>query len=62
MRRTIIRGGRVRQVPFYVRMFLFPEPRDWLLAAGFTEVHGRGDDGGPLRAEHTRMIVTAIKP
>ena len=43
-----------------VRDFLrfgFPEPRDWLRAAGFSEVAGYGEDGQPLTAESRRMIV-----
>jgi SAM-dependent methyltransferase len=57
--RTIVRGGTVRRVPYFVRMFTYPELRDWLLAAGFTEVAGYGEDGEPLNAEHRRMIVVA---
>jgi hypothetical protein len=37
-------------------MFGFPELRDWLRAAGFTEVAGYGEDGQPLAAESRRMI------
>lgn len=57
--RTIIRDGRIRRVPFFTRLFTFPELRDWLLAAGFVSVEGHGDDGGPLTAGSRRMIVTA---
>lgn len=32
--RMIVRGGRVRRVRFFVRLFGFTELRDWLLAAG----------------------------
>lgn len=60
--RTIIRGGRIRRVPFFTRLFTFPEIRDWLLAAGFGSVEGHGDGGGPLTAESRRMIVTARRP
>jgi hypothetical protein len=42
-----------------VRMFAYPELRDWLQAAGFTAVAGCGEDGQPLTAESRRMIVTA---
>jgi SAM-dependent methyltransferase len=38
--RTILRDGRQRSMQFSVRMFTFPELRDWLLEAGFGEVHG----------------------
>ncbi|MEV5709498.1 methyltransferase domain-containing protein [Actinoallomurus sp. NPDC052274] len=57
--RTVVRQGRVRQVPFHVRMFTFTELRDWLLAAGFRGVTGRGDDGGPLTPDSRRMIAVA---
>lgn len=57
--RTVIRDGRVRQVPFFVRLFTFPELRGWLQAAGFTTVSGYGEDGSPLTAEHIRMITIA---
>jgi SAM-dependent methyltransferase len=57
--RTIVRDGTARQVTFVVRLFGFPEIRDWLLAAGFTEVTGHGEDGEPLTAEHDRMVLVA---
>ena len=42
--RTVVRDGRVRRVPYFVRMFTFTELRDWLLDAGFTSVRGYGED------------------
>jgi len=57
--RTVIRGGRARQVRFLKRLFGFPELRDWLLASGFVSVAGHGEDGQPLTADHKRMIVVA---
>jgi SAM-dependent methyltransferase len=60
--RTVIRSGRVRKVNFVKRLFGFPELRDWLLAAGFAAVTGYGEDGRPLTADHTRMIVVADLP
>lgn len=57
--RTVIRGGRIRQFPYFVRLFTFPELRGWLLASGFTEVSGYGEDGTALTAEHRRMIMIA---
>lgn len=57
--RTIIRDGTVRRVPYSVRLFAYPELRDWLLAAGFRAVAGFGEDGKPLHAEHRRMIAVA---
>lgn len=60
--RTVVRGGRARRVNFVKRLFAFPELRDWLLAAGFAEVTGYGEDGRPLTAEHKRMIIVAGLP
>jgi hypothetical protein len=57
--RTIIRDGRARRVPFVVRLFGFPEIRDWLLAAGFAAVTAYGEDADRLAAHHDRMILTA---
>jgi SAM-dependent methyltransferase len=57
--RTIIRDGRARRVTFVVRLFGFPEIRDWLRDTGFTSVTGHGEDGAPLTSEHDRMVVTA---
>jgi SAM-dependent methyltransferase len=60
--RTVIRGGRARRVNFVKRLFGFPELRDWLRAAGFAAVAGYGEDGRPLTADHSRMIVVADLP
>ncbi|MBO2448504.1 class I SAM-dependent methyltransferase [Actinomadura barringtoniae] len=57
--RTVIRDGRIRRVPFFTRLFTFPELRDWLMGAGFRDVEGYGDGGGPLVAGSRRMVVTA---
>jgi SAM-dependent methyltransferase len=57
--RTVIRDGKVRHVPFFVRLFTFPEIRDWLYDAGFVEVTGYGEDGEALTAESRRMLVAA---
>jgi SAM-dependent methyltransferase len=60
--RTVIRSGRTRRVNFVKRLFGFPELRDWLLAAGFTNVTGYGEDARPLTAEHKRMVILADLP
>jgi O-methyltransferase involved in polyketide biosynthesis len=60
--RTVIRSGQTRRVNFVKRLFCFPELRDWLLAAGFTEVAGYGEDGQPLTADHKRMVIVADLP
>jgi SAM-dependent methyltransferase len=60
--RTIIRGRRSRRLTFIVRLFGFPELRDWLLGAGFHRISSCGEDGTPLRADHERMIVVAERP
>lgn len=57
--RVIVRGGRVRKVPFFVRLFSFTELRDWLLQAGFAAVDGYGEDGAPLSPAHRRMLLVA---
>ncbi len=59
--RTVIRGGRVRHTAFSVRLFGFPELRDWLLAAGFREVRGHGPNGDPLEGHHMRMVLVAVR-
>lgn len=59
VKRTVVRDGRVRHVPYSVRMFTFPELRDRLLDAGFAAVRGFGADGGPLTMDSRRMIVVA---
>ena len=69
--RTVIRDGRARRLTFLKRLFGltflkrlfgFPELRDWFVAAGFTDVAGRGEDGRPLDAGHHRVVVTARLP
>lgn len=57
--RIIMRDGQVRRVRFFVRLFAFPELRDWLLRAGFAEVQAYGDYGSELRPDSRRMIVVA---
>lgn len=60
-RRTLVRDGRTRTVPYFVRLFSFPEIRDRLHTAGFTSVHAVGEDAEPLRLDHRRMIVSATR-
>lgn len=57
--RLIVRGGRLRRVPFFVRLFTFTELRDWLTTAGLGDVAGYGEDGTPLTPASRRLIVTA---
>lgn len=57
--RIVIRDGRMRRMRFGVRLFSFPELRDWLVRAGFSTVEGYGPDGEPLTIESRRMIVVA---
>ena len=57
--RTIFRDGRRRTHRFEVRVFTFTELRDWLLAAGFTDVQGYGEDGEALTLDSGRMVVVA---
>jgi SAM-dependent methyltransferase len=60
--RTIIRDSLVRRTHFEVRMFTYPELRDWLLEAGFAAVAGYGEDGQPLTTQHRRLIAIASLP
>ncbi len=57
--RIVLRGGHMRRIPFFVRLFTFTELRDWLLAAGFASVDGYGEDGAPFSPTSGRMIVIA---
>jgi hypothetical protein len=57
--RAVVRDGRVRRVSFFIRMFTFTELRDWLLDAGFTNVEGYDEGGGPLTLDSRRMITLA---
>jgi SAM-dependent methyltransferase len=57
--RMVVRDGRVRHVPYVVRMFTFTEMRDWLLDAGFTSAGGCGEDGDLLAQDSRRMITIA---
>jgi SAM-dependent methyltransferase len=59
--RTVIRDGQVRTSHYFTRLFSFTELRDWLEAAGFTNVAGYGTEGNPLAAHSPRMIVTATR-
>jgi SAM-dependent methyltransferase len=57
--RIVVRGGRTRRIPFFLRLFTFTELRDWLVAVGFTDVNGYGEDAAPLSPTSRRLIVTA---
>jgi SAM-dependent methyltransferase len=57
--RIVLRAGRMRRFPFFVRLFTFTEIRDWLLAVGFANVDGYGDDAAPFSMTSRRMVVTA---
>lgn len=57
--RLLVRDGEVTRTPYFVRMFTFPELRDWLRAAGFGTVSGYGEDGEPLTIDSRRMITVA---
>lgn len=57
--RTVVRDSRARTLAFVVRLFAFPELRNWLLDADFRDVDGFGEDGAILNAEHERMVVVA---
>ncbi|WP_233576384.1 class I SAM-dependent methyltransferase [Saccharopolyspora rhizosphaerae] len=59
--RLIVRAGRVRRIPYAIRLFTAPELRDWLHDAGFTDVTFHGEDGEPLTRQHRRMIAVATR-
>jgi SAM-dependent methyltransferase len=59
--RTVVRDGHARKLTFVKRLFAFPELRDWLTAAGFSDVTAHGEDGSPLTIAHNRMVVTAAR-
>lgn len=60
VRRLIARSGEAtREIDYRIRLFTFPELRDWLLRCGFDDVQGYGADGEVLRADSRRMIVVA---
>ncbi len=57
--RIMVGDGRIRRIPYFVRLFTFTELRDWLLDAGFTEVSGLDETAGPLTPYSHRMIMVA---
>lgn len=59
--RTVVRGGRVRRMPYFIRMFTFTELRGWLEAAGFTDVAGYDETAAPLAGDSHRMITVATR-
>ncbi len=59
--RTVVRDGQVRRMRFGVRLYTFPELRDWLTQAGFRTAEGFDERGEPYSLESRRMIVTARK-
>ena len=61
VRRTVIRGGRVRTFEFSTRVWAFPELRDWLRAAGFSVVDVFDGAGADLTDASPRMIVRAAR-
>lgn len=57
--RIVLRAGRVRRIPFFLRLFTFTELRDWLFAAGFAGIEAYNEDATPLSMTNRRMVVTA---
>ena len=55
--RIVIRDGKVRRVHFTVRLYSYPELRDELLRAGFTDVHP-----GIEPNFENRLVVVADRP
>ena len=59
--RTTIRAGRTRKMHFSIRLFTFPELRDWLLAAGFSKVDGFDQEGKTLGLDSRRIIAVGFR-
>lgn len=59
--RIIVRDGKTRRFQYFIRLFTYPELRDWLLQAGFNQVEGYGHTGEALTLDSRRMIVVAQK-
>ena len=61
-KRLVIRGGRRKRTPFFVRVYCASELRCYLRRAGFAGVRFFGDwEGGPLTLNSWRMIAIARK-
>jgi SAM-dependent methyltransferase len=60
--RTIVRDGHTRRLAFSVRMFIAAELRDWLTAAGFSEVTFYDKHGEPLSSSSPRAVAVAASP
>jgi SAM-dependent methyltransferase len=56
-KRTIVRAGRTRDVEYRLRMFTFPELRDWFHEAGFSAVVCVDNNGDEVTLESYRMNV-----
>lgn len=59
--RIVVRDGKTRRFQYFIRLFTYPELRDWLLQAGFNQVEGYGHTGEALSLDSRRMIVVAQK-
>ena len=60
--RLIIRNGRARKVHFAIRLFTFPELRDWLKQAGLEEARVFDEQGQEYSLSSRTMVVVARKP
>lgn len=62
-RRSYVRGGRVRDVAFSVRLYTYTEMRTLLRKVGFAIAGLYGDWGGGVASvQSTRMLILARKP
>ncbi len=59
--RIVVRNGQVRRMRFGVRLYTFPELRDWLTQAGFRRVEAWDERGEPYTLDSRRMVVVATK-
>jgi SAM-dependent methyltransferase len=60
--RLIVRGGKVKEAPFSVRLYSFSELNGLLEQAGFTVTAAFGSwEGAPISLQHNRMVILAEK-
>lgn len=57
--RIIVRSGKTRRIPCFMRLFTFTEIKDWLLDVGFTEVTVSDERGRDITLDSRCMIVIA---
>jgi SAM-dependent methyltransferase len=61
-RRTAVRGGRMRECRWSLRLPSLSEYEQWLREAGFTQVRFLGEDGGEAHWTRRRLLILARTP